>query len=429
MPQSTSLLASDADVRERLQPVLLGGGAPTYTWLRCFHHTYGLRSVVLASEDTKFISRSKFCDYLRIEDLEQETACVDRLKELGLRLVGEGKVPIVVGSGDWYARILSKHRDELSQWYTVPYVDFGLLDRLSQREGFYAACDRAGVGRPEVWRFDCSVGASPAVPDDLSYPVRLFPTDPIAYRLARLPHKGEDLTAESPAELATLLGELRLSSYDGALTAEPAVAGGDENLRSVACFCDASGTLRTWSTGRVLVEDPLGAGEGSWDCIMLDRDDGLAAQAAVFLKSVGYRGFAQFDACFDARDGSYRFLGVDPHPGRSAFAMNIGGADIAKLLVDEYVLGRTVSEQVACNPGIFTVVPRYVVRRSVQSKPLRRRALSLFDQGKAKNPLFYHADTLTHGFWARVTYLDQIREFRRHVAAAQRLAEVSGERP
>ena len=82
MPQSTSLLASDADVRERLQPVLLGGGAPTYTWLRCFHHTYGLRSVVLASEDTKFISRSKFCDYLRIEDLEQEAACVDRLKEL-----------------------------------------------------------------------------------------------------------------------------------------------------------------------------------------------------------------------------------------------------------------------------------------------------------------------------------------------------------
>ena len=70
-----------------------------------------------------------------------------------------------------------------------------------------------------------------------------------------------------------------------------------------------------------------------------------------------------------------------------------------------------------------------MVRRSVQSKPLRRRALSLFDQGKAKNPLFYHADTLTHGFWARVTYLDQIREFRRHVAAAQRLAEMSGERP
>ncbi len=62
MSQLASSLVSDADVRSRLQPVLLGGDAPTYAWLRCFHHAYGLRSVVLASEDTKFISRSKFCD-------------------------------------------------------------------------------------------------------------------------------------------------------------------------------------------------------------------------------------------------------------------------------------------------------------------------------------------------------------------------------
>ncbi len=429
MSQSTSSLVSDADVRARLQPVLLGGGAPTYTWLRCFHHTYGLRSVVLAPEDTKFISRSKFCDYLRIEDLEQEGVCVARLKELGSRLVGEGKVPIVVGSGDWYARILSKHRDELSAWYVVPYVDYELLDRLSRREGFYAACDEAGVPRPKAWLFDCAAGDPSALPQNFSYPVSLAPTDPISFRLAELPHKGAELVASDPAELAAFLGELRLSSYDGSLAVEPVVAGGDESLRSVACFCDGSGTLRAWSTGRILVEDPLGAGEGSWDCILLDRDDDLAAQAAAFLKSVGYRGFAQFDAQFDARDGSYRFLDIDPHPGRSAFAMNIGGADIAKLLVDEYVLGRPVQDQIACDPGIFTVVPRYVVRRSIQNKPLRRRALSLFDQGKAKNPLFYHADTLTHGFWARLTYLEQIRTFRRHVADAERLAEAAEERP
>ncbi len=281
--------------------------------------------------------------------------------------------------------------------------------------------------------------------------------------------------AGSPAELRDLLDELRLSSYDATVVLESMVPGGDEALRGVACFCDGTGELRSWSTGRVLAEDPLGAGEGAWDCVLLDRDDELAAQASKLLKSVGYRGFAHLDARFDARDGSYQFLRIDPHPGRGAFAMNIGGADIARLLVDEYVLGRTgpaqvacnpgiftvvpryvvrrsvqnkllrrraiarllVDEyvlgrtgpaQVACNPGIFTVVPRYVVRRSVQNKLLRRRALSLFDQGKAKNPLFYHADTLTHGFWARLTYLEQIRAFRRRAADAEHADGLSGER-
>ncbi len=368
---------------------------------------------MLASEDTKFISRSKFCDYLRIEGLEREDVCLARLKELGARLTAEGKVPIVIGSGDWYARILSKHRDDLSAWYVVPYIDYALLDRISQREGFYAACDRAGVCRPRVWELDCAADGRSTLPDDVVYPVAVQPSDPISYRLAQLPHKDRGLVVNSPAELRDLLDELRLSSYDATVVLESVVPGGDEALRGVACFealrgvacfCDGTGELRSWSTGRVLAEDPLGAGEGAWDCVLLDRDDALAAQASKLLRSVGYRGFAHLDARFDARDGSYQFLRIDPHPGRGAFAMlaaqaskllrsvgyrgfahldarfdardgsyqflridphpgrgafamNIGGADIARLLVDEYVLGRTGPAQVACNPGIFTHRP------------------------------------------------------------------------
>ena len=386
----------------------------TYTWLRCFHHAFGLRSVVLAPDDTKFISRSKFCSYLRVEGIDQEEVCVARLQEAGRRLVAEGRVPLLLGADDWYARIIAKHKDALSEWFVVPAADYALMDRLSGPEGLRDACEKAGVPYLRSWSFDCAAQAPATVPADVVYPVTLTPADPIAYRAAQLPHKQRAYTARNAAELRDALDELRLSAYDGTATARCLVPGGDEGLRSVSCFCGADGELRAWSTGRVLVEGRAALGAGPWDCILLEREDALAEQAGRLLKAVGWRGFATLDALFDARDGSYRFLAFEPHAGRSAFVMNVGGTDIARLLVGEYLLSAPAGEvQVACDPGIYTVVPRYVVRRSVQSKPLRRQALSLFDQGKAKNPLFYHADTLTHGFWARLLYVEQIRAFRR----------------
>ena len=150
-------------------------------------------------------------------------------------------------------------------------------------------------------------------------------------------------------------------------------------------------------------------------CIMLDRNDEIASQAARFLKHVGYRGFSNFDVKYDSRDGVYRFFEVNTRPGRNSFYMALGGANIVKLIVDEFVLGVEIPEQVACDKGLYTVVPRYVVRRSVEDKEVRRKALSLFDQGKARNPMFYHADTPSHGFWARLQYLNQIRKFKRYV--------------
>jgi D-aspartate ligase len=74
-----------------------------------------------------------------------------------------------------------------------------------------------------------------------------------------------------------------------------------------------------------------------------------------------------------------------------------------------------VPERVACDEGLYSVVPRYVVRRTVADKDARRRALTLFDQGRAQNPLFYRGDTLAHGFWARLQYANQVRKFKRYV--------------
>lgn len=408
-------LASEDQVRECLQPVLLGGDVLTYTWARLFHETYGVTSIVLATADAKAISSSRFTDYRVVEGIDQEQVCLDALREVGEQACAAGKVALILGSGDWYARTLSEHKPELEQWFVVPYIDFALLDEITQKERFYAICEELGIAYPKTWSYDCADPEVRIPAEDFTYPLIAKPSNSARYHYADIPNKKKVFTVETPAELTELFGNLQASCYDRELIVQDLVPGADDGLRTVTCFCDAAGDVRVWSTGRVLLEDHCPTAVGNPVCILVEENGLLAEQAARFLKHVGYRGFANFDVKYDPRDGQYRFFEINTRPGRNSFYMHLGGANIAELVVKEFVLGEEIPKQVACNEALFTVVPRYVVERTVADPEARARALSLYRLGRASNPLFCKEDTLAHGFWSRCQYYNQIVKFNRYV--------------
>ena len=415
MLNPADLIRDEADVAAFLQPVLLGGDILTYTWVRCFAQTYGVKSIVLASSDAKAISSSKFCEYRVVRDIDQDEVCLSELRRLGAELVAAGKVPLVLGTGDWYARTLSQHKPELQEWYVVPYIDFELLDEITQKERFYATCEELGIPYPKTWSFDCSDPAVQIPAEDFSFPLIAKPSNSARYHYAEIPNKKKIFTIDTPAELRELFTNLQNSCYDRELIVQDLVPGADDGLRSITCFSDASGEVRVWSTGHVLLEDHMPTAIGNPVCILLERNDEIAQQAARFLKHVGYRGFSNFDVKYDPRDGSYRFFEVNTRPGRNTYYMQLGGANIVKLIVDEFVLGRAIEPAVACDEALYAVVPPYVVRRTVKDAALREAALALYARKKAGNPMFNPADTLAHNFWSFLQYVNHIRKFKRYV--------------
>ena len=144
------LIKTDADVRERLQPVLLGGDILTYSCVRGFWEAYGIKSIVLAGFDPKVISTSRFAELRIVPDVDKADVCVSALRQVGAELVAKGKVPLVLGTGDWYARALSEHKEELSEWFVVPYIDFSLLNEITQKERFYQICEELDIPYPKT---------------------------------------------------------------------------------------------------------------------------------------------------------------------------------------------------------------------------------------------------------------------------------------
>ena len=99
MPASPRI-ASTADVARRLQPVVVGGDILAYSYVRELHRAYGVeRTIVLATQDIKMLSSSRFTDY-RLEPLIHEPeGLYDALERVAAQVRAEDpdRVLLVLG--------------------------------------------------------------------------------------------------------------------------------------------------------------------------------------------------------------------------------------------------------------------------------------------------------------------------------------------
>lgn len=409
-------LLTEAEVPARFQPVMLGGEILSYSFARCFHELYGIRSIVLSSVDVQVTSSSRFIDYRVTPAMDEGAdAIAAMLMDLGRELKAAGKVALVIGSADWHARILSERKAELSEFFAVPYNDFALLDDITQKERFYQICEELGIAYPRTWTFDCADPAATIDAGSFTYPLIAKPSNSARYDLMDFPGKEKVYEVHGPAELTRVFDLLRGAGYDRELVVQDFVPGEDDAIRSLTTFSDASGSVRAVSGGRVVLQDHSPQLIGNPLCILGERVEQVIEDAKRFCAHVGYRGFANFDVKFDARDGRYKFFEVNTRPGRNTYYMTLGGANMARLLVDEYVLGREIPYTEAYEPFLYSCVPPVVVRRTVRDDALRDQVLGMYREGLARFPYFCPGEPLRHRLLAEVTYRHQVQKFKRYV--------------
>ncbi len=65
---------------------------------------------------------------------------------------------MLIGCGDSYVALISKHKAELEKNIIAPYIDFDLMNSLQQKETFYKLCEKHGVDYPGTIIYDQSMG-------------------------------------------------------------------------------------------------------------------------------------------------------------------------------------------------------------------------------------------------------------------------------
>ena len=418
-PAAPTPITSADQVAKLLQPVVVGGDILAYSYVRELHRAFGItRTIVLATQDIKMLSSSNFTDYRLEPNIHEQEGLYEALERLAAEIHAEApeKTLLLLGCDDCHARMISQGKERLAAaGYVTPYIDFSLLDDITQKRRFYEICEEIGVPYPKTWYFDCGNG-----PDDLNYgkfkyPLIAKPSNSAQFQDAEPTIAGwrKIYEIDSADELKQVWHSIRKSDYNNLLVIQDFIPGGDDAIRTLTTFSDAEGNMRVVSGGVVCLQDHDPTAIGNPLAIMGEREQAIIDGARKFLKRTKYRGFANFDIKYDSRDGSFRFFEVNTRCGRNTYYMSLGGRNFAEIIVQEFVMGQAVPEGEAYDPFLYCCVPAYVLKRSMGNKERLKQALKALSATKEPYPLHYGPDSFAHNMWAKIMHINQIRKFKK----------------
>ena len=399
-----------------LQPVVLGGDVGAYSLARTFHEAYGVRSVVVSSVSTGLVRDSRILENVVEPGSDDGPRVVRRRRAIAEQHPGTHRVRL--GSADWLVRTIVENRAELEDLYTIPYVDVETLDKVTDKVLFGELCAQLGIDHPATVVHDVQAGGTPDT-STLRFPVIAKAADTAAYHLVEFPGKKKVFTVDTPQQLADLLARVRASGYQGRFVVQDLIPGDDSGMRILTCYSDASGKVVFSAFGHVLLEEHTPGALGNPAGIVTGHDEEIVAQAVRLLEHLGWTGYANFDLKYDPRDGRTVFFELNPRLGRSNFYITAGGRNTAELYVREHVQGLAPLPDGApahlAEPHLYTVLPRWLLRRYVADPALRARTRALGRARQVTNPLWYRAETHPRRLaYLAVAQLNQVRKYRRY---------------
>lgn len=405
-----------------VQPVLLGADIGVYALARAFHAQYGVRSVVIAGDALGPIADSRILDVRLVADGHDPRQLVDAALRVAAEHEAAGRPGrlLLLANSDWLVRVVVQHRAELEAHYVVPFLSEDLLDRLSDKASFAEAAVAAGLAVPRTIVQDFARAGEPdwaPEPVDIAYPLIAKAASSADYQEVEFPGKAKVFEIQDADELAALWVSLREAGFRGRFVVQDLVPGDDTQMRSITAYVDANGVITLLCSAHVLLEEHTPSGLGNPAAMVVGREPAMLEQAAIFLREVGYVGFANFDVKVDPRDGTARFFEVNPRIGRNNFYVTAAGANVARFVTEDRVLGHAVEPVVVGDEQavLYSILPHRLLLRYVLDPALAARVRSLISAGRVAHPLRYRADAgLKRRWYTFVAGLNQVRKFRRY---------------
>jgi predicted ATP-grasp superfamily ATP-dependent carboligase len=305
-------LAGDAPLA-----VVLGGGAGGLSYAR----SLGRRRipVLLAESPAGIAGRSRYAWSVELPGPSRyPEEWVAFLERVGACLSRPG---ILLPANDVLTNIVAQHADRLEGAFrfVVPARDVmrSIVNKRTQLE----RAEAAGVPIPVTY-FPATVAEAEQVAAAVRYPCLFKPYESALGRIAMRSASGEPgirakaLIVHDSDELTAWFD--RVADAEIGFMVQEIVPGDDSALFGYWAFWDEDGQERQWMTKRKVRQFPLHFGSGSvMDTVIAPE---VADLSRAVLRSYGYRGMANIEFMFDARDGSYRLIEINP---RSSGALQL----------------------------------------------------------------------------------------------------------
>lgn len=375
-------------VKREFIPVLLGGDINTYSVARAFYEQYQVQSYVFGKYPSGPSYGSRITIYTPNVKIDTDEVFLETVN--GFAKKHADKKIVLVGCGDSYVALISKHKKELESNIIAPYIDFDLMDSLQQKETFYQLCEEYGIDYPGTLIYKPEMGLDFEM--NFPFPVICKPSNGVMYWEHPFPTQNKIYKLNTREELNQVIQDIYGAGYTDSLIIQDTIPGNDEYMRVLTSYSGKDAKVKMMCLGHVLLEEHTPHGLGNHAVIITEPNEELMGRVKKLLEDLHYVGFSNFDIKYDTRDGKFKFFEINTRQGRSNYYVTGSGFNVAKYIVEEYVYNKELPFETAKEEHLWMVVPKKVAFKHVKDEALKNKMRELIAAAKVVNPVFMKGD-------------------------------------
>lgn len=395
-----------------IQPVLIGADLNCYNVARAFHEAYNVKSIAFGRYELGATKNSNIIEFNIEEKINESNVLVERLIKLSESL--KDKKLILMGCTDEYAELIIDNKDKLEHKYIIPYINKELKEELISKDSFYRICEKFNLPYPKTYIYSKNDSVENV---NFTYPIIVKPADSISYWYNTFENMKKAYLVNDYNEFKEVVNLIYSSGYSENLIIQDFIPGDDSKMRVLTAYSDKSGKVKMMCLGHVLLEEHTPKGIGNHAAIITEFNEEIMIKFKNFLESINYVGFSNFDIKYDERDNEYKVFEINLRQGRSNYYVTGSKNNIAKYIVDDYVLNKELSLNLCKDEYFWRVIPDNIVYKFVKDESLVNKAKKLVKENKCSSSFRYDKDL--KGNFKRRIYLklfdiNQMRKFKKY---------------
>lgn len=268
---------------------------------------------------------------------------ISALQEIGRAL--DGQKGVLIPSGDLNVQMISKHREELDEWFLYRLPSKEVAELFLDKKSFYKIAMERDYPLPRTWFTDEEHDIDEIV-RDIAYPCLIKPFQPTATWRDTFDTR---LFLADSADMLKSLYDLIFPVHQDLIIQEYMPGDDSQVVWGVTYLDKDQNPLAVWS-GRKLRMYPRGFGTATLAESL--NQPWVAKQAVRILQGVGHVGYGVVEFKKDRRDGSFKM--TEATGGRTWFPHGLvtrSGINLPNIWYRD-VLGLPVAKQMTFEEGI-----------------------------------------------------------------------------
>lgn len=398
--------------------VILGSDINAYYMARCCYEEYKIKPFLIGKEYMNFTGTSKILNIFYEPNLWDTNIFRKTLEDFAKE--HDDKKLILIGSNDFYIRLIVENKYLLEKYYKFYSIDLELLNNLLIKDNFYTAFSNSNLDFPETCIYPCNQKKSITIKqlNSFKYPIIVKPGNGVNYHKHHFEGQAKVYKLNNKEELLNTIKKIEKSGYNDNLIIQEFIPGDDTKLFDAIFFCDKKHNVTLSTFAQIGLQEHTKTGIGNCTVLVngvseFGNFEEQIIKMKKFLQEINYEGFAEFDMKYDERDKKYKILEINPRQARSSYYLCATGYNLVKYMVDDLIYNKQKEYIHISEKCVLSFVPKTIIKKYIKNDFLKKEIKHILKTKKIIDPLNYKLDnSLKRRIWLFIRKINYIRKYK-----------------